>query len=135
MTAAAKCNRPHCGASPRVDAVRKAEARGQGESFSLLKWRPTSSRKAGILSRDDGGLKRRLAPSSMQTARARDQPLRTMWGLGVLCPLGSFTIEHGSEHRAEVTMTTTGLIDSGAAWRHQPESTRKFDTESMKAVA
>ena len=37
MTAAAKSVRPHCGASPRVNAVRKAEAWGQGECFSLLK--------------------------------------------------------------------------------------------------
>jgi hypothetical protein len=37
MTAAAKYERPHCGASPRVNAVRKAEAWGQGECFSLLK--------------------------------------------------------------------------------------------------
>jgi hypothetical protein len=37
MTAAAKYERPHCGASPRVNAVRKAEAWGPGECFSLLK--------------------------------------------------------------------------------------------------
>jgi hypothetical protein len=78
MTAAAKCNRPHCGASLRVNAVRKAEASGQGECFIALKVAANVIAEAGILSRDDDGLKRRLAPSSMQTARARDQPLRAM---------------------------------------------------------
>ena len=81
--------------------------------------------EAGTNPRDNDDLKRRPAPSSMQTARARDQLLRTMQGLGVLCPLGSLTIEHGSEDRVEVTMMMTGLVDSGSARGRQPEALRQ----------
>jgi hypothetical protein len=65
--------------------------------------------EAGIHSRDDGGPKRRPAPSSM-TARARDQPLRTMQGLDVLCPLDSLTIEHGSKHNGQMAMNGSNKI-------------------------
>ena len=85
------------------NAVRKAEAWGQGESFSLSKWRPTSLRKPGQQSRDNDGLKWRLAPWSTQIARARNYPRRTMRGLGVLCPLDGTTIEHSAGGRGGVT--------------------------------
>lgn len=47
------------------------EAWGQGECFSLSRWRPTSCESRDITSRDNDGLKRRLAPSS--TARSPGQ--------------------------------------------------------------
>jgi hypothetical protein len=90
----------------------------EGRDFVPRRWRPEAA--AGSVEHAD--------------RKGKDQPLRTMWGLGVLCPLGSFTIEHGSEHRAEFTMTTTGLIDSGAAWRHQPESTEAEATGGGRVV-
>ena len=39
---------PTVGRSPGFNAVRKAEAWGQGECFSPFKWRPTPSRKPGF---------------------------------------------------------------------------------------
>jgi hypothetical protein len=78
MTAAAKILSDPTVGPPGFDAVRKAEAWGQGEVLLALEVAANAIAEARILSGDEGGLKRRLAPSSMQTARAGDQTLRTM---------------------------------------------------------
>ena len=66
MTAAAKILiDPTVGRPPGFDAVRKAEAWGQGERFIALKVAANVIAEAGILSCDDDGLKRRLAPASI----------------------------------------------------------------------
>jgi hypothetical protein len=107
MTAAAKCNRPHCGASPRVNAVRKAEAWGQGDRFLALKV------VANAIAEGRDFVPRRWRPEaaagSVEHAdrEGKDQPLRTMRGLGILCPRSSFTIEHGSEHRQRLDVMVT----------------------------
>jgi hypothetical protein len=82
MTAAAKNLSDPTVGRPRGSTQSERPKRGdRAIAFSLLKLRPTPSRKAGILSRDDGGPKRRLAPSSMQTARARTNPCAQCGGL------------------------------------------------------
>jgi hypothetical protein len=65
MTAAAKIlSDPTVGRPPGFDAVRKAEAWGQGEVLLALEVAANAIAEARILSGDEGGLKRRLAPSS-----------------------------------------------------------------------
>jgi hypothetical protein len=77
-------------------------AQGDGPQVVQVRRRRRAEVGVQLPPRDNDGLKRRLAPSS--TARSpgqRTNPRRTMRGLGVLCPLDSFTIEHGSRENRE----------------------------------
>jgi hypothetical protein len=53
--------------------------------------------EAGILSRDDGGLKRRPAPSSSRPRGARTNSCARYAGLGVICLLSVLTLEHAQQ--------------------------------------
>jgi hypothetical protein len=67
---------------------------GTGRVLLALEVAANAIQEAGISTREDGGLKRRLAPSSTAGSRGQGPNLAQYAGLGVLCPLGSFTIEH-----------------------------------------
>jgi hypothetical protein len=130
MTAAAKCHQTLLWGVPEGRRSPKGRSVGTGRVLLALEVAADVIAEAGILSRDDDGLKRRLAPSSTQTARARDQPLRSMRGLGVLCPLSSFTIEHGSQGDKDAGDATIGLAGSDRPCACSPcegTNTKRFD--------
>jgi hypothetical protein len=56
-----------------------------------------------------------------------------MQGLGVLCPLDNFTIEHDSEHKVEAAMKATGF-DYGLARRREPGGTEARLSEKRRST-
>jgi hypothetical protein len=93
MTAAAKCSQTSLWGVPEGQRSPEGRSVGTGRVLLALEVAANAIQEAGKSTREDGGPKRQLAPSS--TAGSRGQgPTSQYAGLGVLCPRSSFTIEH-----------------------------------------